>query len=126
MAAALGKAQAVLSDQSATLTQVRESVVGLTSAHASLVKPLKAGTVKVTGTAKVGKTLKVAKGSWTSGTSFRYQWYAGGKAINGATKGTLKLAKAQKGKAVKVTVTGSKAGYSTVAKTSKATKPVKK
>lgn len=126
MAAALGKAQAVLSDQSATLTQVRESVVGLTSAHASLVKPLKAGTVKVTGTAKVGKTLKVAKGSWTSGTSFRYQWYAGGKAINGATKATLKLAKAQKGKAVKVTVTGSKAGYSTVAKTSKATKPVKK
>jgi beta-glucosidase len=126
MASALAKAQSVLANTSATLTQLREAVVGLTSAQASLQKPLKASTPKVTGTAKVGKTLKIKKGSWTSGTKFSYQWYAGGKTISGATKSTLKLTKAHKGKTIKVKVTGAKAGYSTVAKTSKSTKAVKK
>ncbi len=126
MAAALELARTVLIDQTATLTQVREAVTGLTSAKASLVKALKSATPKITGSAKVGKTLKVNKGSWTSGTKFTYQWFAGGKAIKGATKSSLKLTKSMKGKTIKVTVTGKKSGYGTVAKTSKSTKSVKK
>lgn len=127
-AAALQQAQAVLTDKSATATQIDQAVRNLTSAHAALkvVKPLKASTPKVKGTLKVGKKLTVSKGTWTSGTTFTYQWYAGGKAIKGATKSTLKLTKSQKGKTIKVKVTGKKSGYTTVSKTSKATKTVKK
>ncbi|MGO1594352.1 MAG: hypothetical protein ACTHW1_08735, partial [Ancrocorticia sp.] len=49
---------------------------------------LKKGTPKISGTAKVGKTLTVKKGTWTKGTSFKYQWYRNGKAISKATKPT--------------------------------------
>jgi hypothetical protein len=80
---------------------------------------------KITGKAKVGKTLKVKVGKWSPVPKFTYQWYAGGKAIKGATKATLKLKKAQKGKKITVKVTGKKAGYITKTKTSKATAKVK-
>ncbi|MET0448667.1 MAG: hypothetical protein ABW004_09680, partial [Aeromicrobium sp.] len=49
---------------------------------------------KVTGKAKVGRTVKVSRGSWTAGTRFTYKWYANGKAIKGAQKSSLKLKKA--------------------------------
>lgn len=81
---------------------------------------------RISGKAKVGKTLKVVRGSWTSGTSFSYKWYANGKAVKGATKSTLKLKKAQKGKRITVKVTGKKTGYATVAKTSSKTSKVAK
>jgi hypothetical protein len=126
MAAALAKARAVLIDQSATLGEVRAAVVQLTSAHAALLRPLKASTPKVTGTLKVGRTLKVSKGTWTAHTTFTYQWYASGKAIKGATKWSLKLGKAQKGKTITVKVTGRKLGYTTVTKTSRSTRSVGK
>ncbi|MCL3816895.1 hypothetical protein [Aeromicrobium wangtongii] len=86
---------------------------------------LKAKTPKVTGTAKVGKTLKVKVGSWSPKPSFRYQWYAGGKKITSkGTKASLKLTARQKGKKITVRVTARKTGYTTVSKTSKATKKV--
>jgi hypothetical protein len=88
----------------------------------------KAPAPKITGTAKVGKTLKAALGTWSpkTGTKFSYQWYANGKAIKAATKSSLKLAKAQKGKKITVKVTASKTGYKKTSKTSKATAKVKK
>jgi hypothetical protein len=54
-----------------------------------------------------------------------YQWYRGSTAIKGATKKTYKLTAADKGKTVKVKVTGAKSGFTTVSKTSKATAKVK-
>ena len=86
---------------------------------------LTGSTPKISGTAKVGKTLTAKPGSWTKGTTLTYQWLAGGVVIDGQTGKTLKLAAEQKGTTIKVKVTGSKAGYATVAKTSKATKKVK-
>ncbi|MGC4153237.1 MAG: hypothetical protein QM628_09170 [Propionicimonas sp.] len=83
-----------------------------------------AATPKVKGTAKVGKTLEVLKGSWTKGTKFGYQWLANGSKIEGATKSSLKLTSSLKGKKITVRVTGEKSGYATVTKTSKATKKV--
>lgn len=80
----------------------------------------------ITGTDTVGKTLTAHPGSWTSGSTLKYQWYAAGKAISGATKATDKLASSVAGKAITVRVTGSKSGYTTVAKTSKATKKIAK
>ncbi|QTV79164.1 hypothetical protein [Microbacterium sp. NIBRBAC000506063] len=45
----------------------------------------------ISGTARVGQTLKAKTGTWTTGTKYKYQWYADGKAISGATKSSLKL-----------------------------------
>jgi hypothetical protein len=52
-----------------------------------------------------------------------YQWYRGSSKIAGATKKTYTLTKADKGKTVKVKVTGKKTGYAAVSKFS-ATKKV--
>jgi hypothetical protein len=81
-------------------------------------------TPTISGTAKVGDTLTAHAGSWTSGTSLHYQWLANGKAIGGATKSTYKLPSGVSGKKVQVKVTGTKADYTSLAKTSASTKAV--
>ena len=83
---------------------------------------LKAGKIKFSGKAKVGKKLTAKPSKWPKSVSYRYQWYANGTAIKGATGKTFKLAKAQKGKKVKVTITVRKPGYAPVAKSSSAKK----
>lgn len=86
----------------------------------------KAATPKISGTAKVGKTLKAKAGTWKpKGFTFTYQWYRSGAAISGATKTSYKLTAADKGKKLTVKVTGKKAGYASATKTSKATGKVK-
>jgi hypothetical protein len=85
---------------------------------------MKAATPKVTGTTKVGRTLSVSRGSWTSGATFSYQWYRSGKAITGATGSSYLLTAADKGKTLKVKVTGVRTGYVTTSKTSKASKKI--
>ncbi|MFF2372595.1 beta strand repeat-containing protein [Agromyces sp. NPDC058110] len=81
-------------------------------------------TPTISGTAKVGSTLTAKTGTWTTGTAFTYQWYAGGTAIPGATASTYQLATAQKGTAVSVLVTGTLSGYQTIVKGSSAVVPV--
>jgi hypothetical protein len=81
---------------------------------------------KISGKAKVGKTLKAKVGTWKPKPKFTYQWYANGKAIKGAKKASLKLKKAQKGKRITVKVTATKKGYKKTVKTSKKTAKVKK
>lgn len=72
---------------------------------------LKKATPRITGMARVGKKLTALTGSWTVGTSFRYQWVAGGKAIKGATGRTFTVRPGVQGKRVAVRVTGRLAGY---------------
>lgn len=84
-----------------------------------------AATPKISGTAKVKSTLKVKRGTWTSKMKFSYRWYADGKPIPKATKASLKLGKSLKGKKITVTVTGKRSGFTTVTKTSTATKKVR-
>lgn len=87
---------------------------------------LTAGRATVSGTAKVGKVLKANKGKWKpSGITFGYQWFVGGAPIAGATKASYHPVSMDKGKTIKVVITGSKVGYKTVTKTSKSTKKVK-
>jgi hypothetical protein len=86
---------------------------------------LAAPTPRISGTAKVGEKLTAKPGTWTTGTKLTYQWYSGGTKISGATKSTYTLKSAQKGKWVKVKVTGKKTGYVTVTKTSDATAKVR-
>jgi hypothetical protein len=75
---------------------------------------LKSSRPKITGTPKVGNTLRVSVGSWTPGTHFSYQWFANGKAIRGAKGSSLKLTAAMRGKRIEVAVTGTKTDYNTV------------
>lgn len=73
---------------------------------AALAKALAAA--KVAGRAKVGSTVKVKGLATPSGTavSYTYTWFAGTKAIKKATKATLKITRAMKGKKLSVKVTG--------------------
>lgn len=80
---------------------------------------------KIGGTAKVGMKLTVKTGTWKpSGTKLAYQWYRGSSRITAATASSYTLAPADKGKRITVRITGSKTGYTTVTRTSKATKKV--
>jgi len=85
-----------------------------------------AATPKLSGTFKVGKTVKASAGSWKpSGMKFFYVWNLNGKPYTETVKGSFKLPKAAKGKKVTVTVTGYKAGYEYKSKTSKSSSKVK-
>ncbi|WP_133247546.1 hypothetical protein [Arthrobacter sp. H-02-3] len=92
---------------------------------ALFVKPLVLGPTPVptiTGTAKVGSTLTAVPGTWgPAPVTLAYQWKANGVAITGATTSTYKLAAGQAGKALTVSVTGMKVGYTMSMKTSSAT-----
>lgn len=77
---------------------------------------LSAPTPGISGTRKVGYTLTAIPGAWTAGTTLRYQWYRSGTAITGATGSRYTLAAADLGKGMKVRVTGSKAGYTSVSR----------
>jgi hypothetical protein len=82
---------------------------------------------KVSGTAKVGKTLKATVKAWKPGkVKLTYQWLVEGFPIPKATKSTYKIAKKYKGAQISVVVIGKKTGYATEYSYSKATKAVKK
>jgi hypothetical protein len=72
----------------------------------------------LSGRLAVGKTLTAKPGSWTSGTAFRYAWFADGVRIKRQTAKRLVLAKAQRGKRITVTVTGSRPSYTAASRTS--------
>ena len=83
-----------------------------TAPVAALRAPRATTSPAVSGTARLGSTLRVSPGAWSvSGATFAYQWLRAGKAIKGATKRTYKLKKSDVGKRVSVRVTASKAGY---------------
>jgi hypothetical protein len=77
---------------------------------------------KISGTAKVGYRLTAVPGTWSPApVTLRYQWYRSGVAISGATGSTYLLGSADLGKRMTVRVTGSRAGFTSVAKVSAAT-----
>ena len=78
----------------------------------------------ITGTEKVGKTLKVKAASYDTGVTRSYTWFANGVKF-GANKNSVKLSSKQKGKRITVRVTATKAGYASVAKTSSSTATIK-
>ena len=69
----------------------------------------------------LGYTLHAVRGSWTKGTKFSYRWYRNGKPIKHATKSSYRLKRADVSKRISVKVTGKRAGYLTVSRTSKPT-----
>lgn len=116
----IGIGMACSSSGKAYYTQV---FAGYPAGVAGVTAPRKltAGTPSIAGTPKAGLTLTARPGAWTAGTTFRYQWYVGGKAVSGATKATFVPTQAQRGKTVFVRVKGSKPGYTTIQKNSRST-----
>ncbi|MDT0212540.1 carboxypeptidase regulatory-like domain-containing protein [Rothia sp. ARF10] len=86
---------------------------------------LTAPTPTITGTAKAGSVLTAVPGTWgPAPVTLSYQWKRAGVAITGATASTYALTGSDTGKAITVTVTGTKSGYTTASKTSAATASV--
>ena len=80
-----------------------------------------AATPTISGTATVGTTLTARPGTWTTGTTIAYQWLRNGLPISGATNSTYKLSATDATTAISVRVSGTKAGYTAVTKTSATT-----
>lgn len=79
----------------------------------------------ISGKTKVGSVLKAKTGTWKPApVTLTYQWYHDGKKISNATKSSYTLKSADKKKKITVMVTGKKAGYTSVTKTSSKTAKV--
>ncbi|MFC8799622.1 S8 family serine peptidase [Promicromonospora sp. NPDC057138] len=93
-----------------------------TSAETAVIAPtaITASNPTISPAAKVGTTLYAKSGTWTSGTTFTYQWLADGTPISGATSFTFVPTSAHLGKQLTVTITGKRPGYVTEARTSPA------
>ncbi|MBK7820860.1 MAG: CHAP domain-containing protein [Tessaracoccus sp.] len=98
---------------SAAITSVPVVVGDAEAVAAPSAKPT------ISGTAKVGKKLTAKPGTWgPAPVTLTYQWRRDGVAIDGATKSTYTLVKADKGAKITVKVKGKKSGYTSVSKTS--------
>ena len=107
-----------------TGTKTGYTTTAKTSASTAVVAAgtLTAQVPSISGTAKVGKTLTANPGTWAPApVTLTYQWKANGINISGATAKTYVISSSVKGKKITVTVTGTKSGYTTVAKTSLST-----
>nr|WP_246414663.1 carboxypeptidase regulatory-like domain-containing protein [Microbacterium thalassium] len=97
---------------------------------ASTPKVMLTTTIKITGKRAIAQdvyseytryTLSVARGTWTSGATVTYQWYADGAAISGANGTSYTLRVDDVGKRITVKVTAKKDGYATVTRTAPTT-----
>ncbi|MFD6139749.1 S8 family serine peptidase [Promicromonospora sp. NPDC060271] len=72
---------------------------------------LKRSTPTISGTHRVGSTLRAHVGSWTPGTTFTYQWLASSEEIVGANEPTYTPTRDQLGWQMSVQVSGRRPGY---------------
>ncbi|POH69731.1 hypothetical protein C3B59_05140 [Cryobacterium zongtaii] len=105
----LGKSMSV----KATAAMTGYTSASTTASAWSIIQP---GTLTgtkplITGTNKVGSTLTVKTGAWSSGATLSYRWFRTGQPISGATAPTYKLATADGGTTVTVQVVATKLGY---------------
>ncbi|WP_370247917.1 hypothetical protein [Nocardioides sp.] len=122
----------VAADAGATLTVAVRYVRAGYDTSAAVASPTVAvsgqilGKPAITGTAKVGKTLKTTLGRWNApGYTFAITWLRAGKPIPQATKTSYKLTKADAGKLIAVRVVATKPGFPTLQVLSAAVKPKK-
>ncbi len=85
---------------------------------------LTADTPTITGNEVVGSSLTANTGTWTPEPTFTYQWLRDGVEVSGATGTTYLLTPADLGASLSVRVTGTKAGYTSVTRTSAGTSVV--
>jgi hypothetical protein len=108
-----------------SVTATRSGYAGETVTSARTLRFFaQAPTPKLSGKAKVGKTLTAQPGTWSPSATLTYRWFASGKAIKGASSPTLTLTKKHAGKRITVRVTASRPGTVSESRTSAPTKPV--
>ncbi|WP_265521830.1 hypothetical protein [Oerskovia flava] len=96
-------------------------------ATAKIAKPFtKTVAPRISGTARVGSTLKATTGAWSPNATISYQWKRNGTNITGATKSSYRVAAADYGKTITVVATGKRAAYITKSHTSAKTATVAK
>lgn len=79
---------------------------------------------QITGTPTRGSVLTAVAGTWGPGdVTLTYRWSRGGSKISGATSSTYVVTKADAGKRLTVTVTGTKTDFTSASLTSAATAP---
>jgi subtilisin family serine protease len=98
----------------------RSSPATVTVPVATVTRPLTSTpTPTILGTPTVGQKLTARTGTWQpSPVALSYQWNRDGAAIAGATAATYLVAAADAGTQLSLSVTGSKAGYTAVSRTS--------
>lgn len=87
---------------------------------------LRSSVPQIRGTLAVGSAVSADAGSWEPASIPSYQWYADGKAISGATTGSLTLTGSQSGKRLTVKVSGRFYNYPVISRTSAPTARVLK
>lgn len=97
--------------RSATKTSAATTVVAVSVFAA-------APTPKISATLTQSKVLTAVPGTWSPSATLRYQWLRNGAKISGATARTYTLTGTDSGKTITVAVTGARAGYTTLTKTS--------
>lgn len=85
-------------------------VVAIMNPNLTLLRALTPGAATIQGDWRVGSTLTTKVRAWDKSTDRTYQWFADGRPIPGATKSTLNVPAAARGKAVTVKVTGTEDG----------------
>jgi len=106
----------LLASPSAAATAATPAPIATPAATAAALTP---GTVAVTGAPAVGRTLTAAvAGFGPAPVVLTYQWLRGTAAIPGATASTYALVSADAGATVSVRVTVSKAGYTSLVRSS--------
>ncbi|GAA0562631.1 hypothetical protein GCM10010172_52330 [Paractinoplanes ferrugineus] len=105
------------------------SAVRLANAFTVIAQPALKATVApvISGTAVVGSKLKSSTGTWDPrNATFTFQWTASGNPISGATKATYLVRPSDLGKKLSVSVTATRAGYTSATAKSAATGAVTK
>ena len=72
------------------------------------------GAPTVSGTPQVGVQLSATTGTWTPAGSYSFRWYADGTLVPGATASTFTPTATQLGEAIKVKVTATAPGYTSL------------
>jgi protocatechuate 3,4-dioxygenase beta subunit len=92
---------------------------------AGALPALRSGQPRITGHARVGSTLTAEHPGWAARATLAFQWFADGSAIPEATAQTLLITPDLLHKQITVLVTGSRAGFQSVPRSSAPTASVK-
>lgn len=108
-----------------TGTHDGRSATATSAATAAVVGVLKSAKPRLSGIAKVGRTIRAVAGAWgPRPVRLTYMWLRNGKVVKGAKRASYKVTRKDRGKRIAVRVTGSKPGYATVRVVSRATKRI--
>ncbi|WP_114424429.1 alkaline phosphatase family protein [Nocardioides houyundeii] len=104
----------------------KDAVSSVTVARPTRLGTLTAAPPTIVGRPHPRELLVAVPGRWSpTGVELHYQWYAGRRALAGATDQVLELTKRHRGERIRVEVTGTKPGFATLTRASTSTSVVR-